>query len=254
MHGRKTLIGVDRLVFAVRTEIKPAYSPQHRPSWAQERSPSTSQSLLVPSFKLPNDHTTSRATMSQPDQADPEPTSAPYSLEAAEQPGEGHPHSHNPNQNHNNQEDRTEGEAELDDQFQSVSLDQHEPHLNIVKSPKLQHSFDPAVSDTSSHSPSSEVRPTASATASTDNSLATTTQPSSTHSVNQDGPEPTLESEASAKADAQPEPAAPPATTPPAPTPQPKPSTSAPTTMQKVVSLTRQRDLPPKSKEEEVSD
>lgn len=39
----------------------------------------------------------------------------------------------------------------------------------------------------------------------------------------------------------------------PKPTPQRKLSTSAPTTMQKVMSLTRQRDLPPKSKDEEVS-
>ncbi len=224
---------------AALADHSPLNSPSAHPHSAQSR--------------LSYSPTNSSRQMSHPDEVDPEPTSAPYSLEAAEEPGQGDPHSHNSTHHPNPPEEGAEPEAGLEDQFQSVALDQDEPHLNTVKSPKLQQSFGPPASDTPSHRPSSDAIPSQSASTSTDHSLAATTQPSSTQSVDQDAAHTKDETEAAAKADAQPEPVPAAATTPPAPTPQPKPSTSAPTTMQKVVSLTRQRDLPPKSKEEEVS-
>lgn len=193
--------------------------------------------------------------MSQPDQVEAEPTSLPFELEPVEDPDPNHysnPH-HNPDLVHHSTEHSTHSEPEPEEQFSSVSLDQSEAHLNSCQSPSFRDSFAPTFDNTST----THQHPTLSPTTSTDNSLSATTQPSSTHSINQDDSHSKPEGDSTAKADAHPDPPAPaPAPgplAPPVPTPQPKQSTSAQTTMQKVVSLTRQRDLPPKSKEEEVS-
>lgn len=193
--------------------------------------------------------------MSYLDEVEAKPSSAPYELETAEDPAHDHSAQHN-HLTHDNPDHSSEAESELEEQFSSVSLDQSEPHLNSSHSPSLSHSLpSPPHSDTSpSHTQPHSQQPHSPDT-STDVSLATTTQPSSTQSVNKDQADDATVDTSIAKPDAQSEPPTPaPAPGPqPEPTPQPKPSTSAQTTMQKVISFTRQRDLPPKSKEEEVS-
>jgi len=198
--------------------------------------------------------------MSDHHEVEAEPSTAPFELEPVDELTD----QSNSNYDHSNQfqtEDQhpqPDEPDELNEEFQSVSLDQNEAHLNNCHSPSLQHSFSPTSSDSHSHSHSHpSPNQTQSATTLTDDSLSPTTQPSSTHSVDQDGSTAIVDSQpgpAKADAEPQPQPVEPGPTGPtPGPSPQPKPKSSAPTPMQKVVSLTRQRDLPPKSKEEEVS-